>query len=735
MANLLTMMCSLVLISANAFAVGDAPAEWKAINYAPRGHPYFRMLLDWYSRDVASGLEVRQMADADLAMLSRSGFNAVHLYLWDHATFEDFQRKGITKFVERAGFAFPEPERSTGRQWEAMDEFVAMAEKHDIWVILHPVHTPFNEGLDSMTRIQVELRAETIATWEGAFLSHLLRHHANILAWGLLYALEPAPDDRPEQPNNYSLLWRKLYAAMKRKLEAESPAGHPTPLFTFLYFPSRGRDISAPGADVPPGVLGGYSLDARIAKQRLASMKRHLSYELGYSAEPDLVYTYLFGPDIGALEASLRELTTGTDAVPADRMFIAEFGISSPFGAYNNATLAFGENGTPTTDLGGQALWLRQCLCTVRALGINKTAYWTLYDAADLWSSRPWSMSPPEVSLNGHWGLAFEEGARGFKPAWQVITSFQRGQRLDCQEPLTPVVESPNGPVRWVSHRSGTREQPELSANVPLIIRPSIHILSAESSASFHESAWYPGSLVTLFVSGLRIPPIWQAAGFPLPTSQSGIQVRFQGGPGESPQPGALLAVAQGPGRQQVNVQVPWELSRVTSLTLSQREGHASRFNPGGYWGDFFVDAFGNALAFHENTGLPVTPRNPAHASEAVLLYLSNLPARPKVVPPTGEPIDVNRPASEYAVSLNGYKINADGTDFLAGAAISYIRLAAGSVGMFQMRMVVPAVKAAQTIFIHYDQFLCFHYAPGLGCLGGFTETNSATTLPVVPAN
>jgi hypothetical protein len=51
------------------------------------------MLYDWFSKDAATGREVRTMADADLAMLRRSGFNAVHLYLWDQPTFYDLYRK------------------------------------------------------------------------------------------------------------------------------------------------------------------------------------------------------------------------------------------------------------------------------------------------------------------------------------------------------------------------------------------------------------------------------------------------------------------------------------------------------------------------------------------------------------------------------------------------------------------------------------------------------------------
>jgi len=436
-----------LLFLATAGAAGR-PQNWNAINYAPRGHPYFRMLRDWFGKDAATGCEVRAMADADLAMLRSSGFNAVHLYLWDQPTFEDLHRKQMSRLVEMAGFAYPDPALSADRQWEALDEFVGMAERHQIWVIPHFVHTPFNQDLDRLSQAEVEQRADTIANWAGRFISRLGSRHTNILAWGALYALEPAPDDRPESPNNYSLLWRKLYASLKQKIAAQG-AGERPPLFTYLYLPSKGKNIWARDVEITPGPLAGYSLDVSTAKRRFASMKRHLSYELGRAAEPDMVYTYLFGPDTGELERSLRELTTGKDAVPADRVFVAEYGISSPFGAYSRATRAFGENGSPTTDLEGQAVWLRQCLCALRATGIARSAYWTLYDAAGLWSSDTWSFPERQVSLNGHWGLAFEDAARGFKPAWSVIRAFYGGQPPSCGAPAEAVAGGPDEPVRF----------------------------------------------------------------------------------------------------------------------------------------------------------------------------------------------------------------------------------------------------------------------------------------------
>ena len=108
----------LVIIVLFIEAAGAAvrPWEWKAINYAPRAHPYFRMLYDWYSTDAATGREVRAIADADLALLHSSGFNAVHLYLWDQPTFDDLYRKQTSRLREISGFGYPDPAQSAGRQ-------------------------------------------------------------------------------------------------------------------------------------------------------------------------------------------------------------------------------------------------------------------------------------------------------------------------------------------------------------------------------------------------------------------------------------------------------------------------------------------------------------------------------------------------------------------------------------------------------------------------------------------
>ncbi len=99
--------------------------------------------------------------------------------------------------------------------------------------------------------------------------------------------------------------------------------------------------------------------------------------------------------------------------------------------------------------------------------------------------------------------------------------------------------------------------------------------------------------------------------------------------------------------------------------------------------------------------------------------------------------IDGARPASDYTVSVGSpksqYRIVADGIDFAAGPAISSIRLAPDSVGLYQMRVVVPVVKAPQSISIYYRECLYSHGA-FLPCLGA-TARRSETTLPAAPVD
>lgn len=101
------------------------PTQWKGISYSPRRHTFFRMLYDWYNYDATAGQYVYQMVDADLTALKQSGFNLIHLYLWDRTLLVSVNA------LEPAGFCpCPSAPYSCGQpsQWNALADFVQKAE-------------------------------------------------------------------------------------------------------------------------------------------------------------------------------------------------------------------------------------------------------------------------------------------------------------------------------------------------------------------------------------------------------------------------------------------------------------------------------------------------------------------------------------------------------------------------------------------------------------------------------
>jgi len=103
------------------------PTQWKGISYSPRRHTFFRMLYDWNDQDATTGQYVHQMVDADLTMLKQSGFNLLHLYLWDMTLLRGENGD------EEAGFCpYPNAPNSCNgfrsSQWGALNDFVQKAE-------------------------------------------------------------------------------------------------------------------------------------------------------------------------------------------------------------------------------------------------------------------------------------------------------------------------------------------------------------------------------------------------------------------------------------------------------------------------------------------------------------------------------------------------------------------------------------------------------------------------------
>ena len=153
------------------------------------------------------------------------------------------------------------------------------------------------------------------------------------------------------------------------------------------------------------------------------------------------------------------------------------------------------------------------------------------------------------------------------------------------------------------------------------LARAQIQILAVVNSASYQTGLPEPGSLATIFCTGLTgiagiVSPATQ---YPLPLELAGVRVTVN--LGAAP----LLAVADlGGGVQQINLQVPLErlLAQTSTVGVSQN-GTFGKVDKIDYpaVGGFFSDNQGNAIVWHTSDGSQVTPENPAQAGESIAAY------------------------------------------------------------------------------------------------------------------
>ena len=180
------------------------PSQWKGINYSPRYHSYFRMLNDWNNYDSNLGGYVRDIVDNDLALLSQpqNGYNLVHLYLWDHQLLDDavFNRwcldsngnpiPGCTPpYSEPSGFTnYPGNPALFSSQFAALQDFVARAENHGLFVALHFASGKLIHDVQNSSRACSDI-ANDFGTWANTFVTGLTPARHNVLVWGVAFAL------------------------------------------------------------------------------------------------------------------------------------------------------------------------------------------------------------------------------------------------------------------------------------------------------------------------------------------------------------------------------------------------------------------------------------------------------------------------------------------------------------------------------------------------------------------
>lgn len=251
--------------------------------------------------------------------------------------------------------------------------------------------------------------------------------------------------------------------------------------------------------------------------------------------------------------------------------------------------------------------------------------------------------------------------------------------------------------------------------------RGQIQVLSITSSANFVAGLLQPGSLATIFCTGLQnISGVVSAQGYPLPRVLGGVRVNVNG------TDAAILAVADiaGGSYQQINLQIPWEAKDGLTIEVSQQSATARLDSyQSGAWPVFFVDSSGYAIAQHASDYRLVTQSDPARAGEWIIVYATNLgpvqnqpidgyPAAPNVLAPI---VPDNSPYLSY-YGLAASAVGASAGYFSPRIQSNYIGMAPGSVvGQVNLR-VPPSQSTGDLVFQLIKVYDCgFFFVQGCG--------------------
>jgi len=208
--------------------------------------------------------------------------------------------------------------------------------------------------------------------------------------------------------------------------------------------------------------------------------------------------------------------------------------------------------------------------------------------------------------------------------------------------------------------------------------RPVFTAAAVTNGASF-ASGLTPGSIVTVFGTRLsNVSGIVQASSLPLPTQIMGTSVTVNG------VPAPLFAIANVSGSEQINLQVPYEVTGQSTATLivnnngllsDSVEVSILPAQPG----IFTLDGTAGAI-LHAN-GQIVSSTSPASRGEVVLVYATGLgPVSP--APRTGSAA----PSSPLSVTTFTPVVSVGGID----AEVLFSGLAPGFVGLYQVNVRIP---------------------------------------------
>jgi uncharacterized protein (TIGR03437 family) len=199
-----------------------------------------------------------------------------------------------------------------------------------------------------------------------------------------------------------------------------------------------------------------------------------------------------------------------------------------------------------------------------------------------------------------------------------------------------------------------------------------------------------PGSIVTIFGVGItkNVSGILLASSLPLPTSLGGTSVSISGI--QAP----LFAVANVGGREQINLQVPYEITGQTTVSIQVNANgvlsntvqvSVMQAHPG----IFTVDGAVGAI-LHGIGNAPVTASNPALPNEVILIYATGLgPVSP--APRTGYGAPGAEPLARTMITPT---VTIRGVN----APVQFSGLAPNYVGLYQVNVAIPAGTAAGSV-------------------------------------
>lgn len=243
-----------------------------------------------------------------------------------------------------------------------------------------------------------------------------------------------------------------------------------------------------------------------------------------------------------------------------------------------------------------------------------------------------------------------------------------------------------------------------------------IRVLAVTSSAGFVRGMPGPGSLATIFCTGLTgINGTLSAQELPLPRTIAGVRVTFSGLEAiDAP----LLAVADLGGYQQINLQVPWEARYRNVVTVSQGASSDVATYEGLSWGQFFVDAAGYVVAQHAADYRLVTAANPARPSEWIIAYGSSFgPVAGQ--PRTGAPAFLDQPSPLYPGAPVPWQFSVylrqPGGDIRL--EMNFIGLAPGTVGVYQVNFRMPdrVAPGEASFYVQRHRICGFFLVQGCG--------------------